>query len=186
MKKLSTQKGFTLVEMIISLAIFTVVALVAVGALIKVMDANRKSISLKTTINNLNFALEAMTREIRVGKDYKNISSGSDSWTITFQSSEMYGSGASRCRLKYGYKYDGAAQTFLKAKQTTCTDSLGTSPSEYFPLISPEIKITTALVDVDNTNQPKVFLYIKGSSSSKAKDKTEFAVQTTISQRLPK
>jgi prepilin-type N-terminal cleavage/methylation domain-containing protein len=45
--KKSLQKGFTLIEMIISLAIFTVVALVAVGALVKVMDANRKSINLK-------------------------------------------------------------------------------------------------------------------------------------------
>lgn len=67
---LNNQKGFTLLEMIISLAIFTIVAVVAVGALLKILDANRKSLTLKTAINNINFALESMSREMRVGRVY--------------------------------------------------------------------------------------------------------------------
>ena len=77
-KRISSQKkiagGFTLVEMIVSVAIFTIVAFVAVGALLKVIDANKKSQSLKTSINNLNFALESLSREMRVGSNYTCIS----------------------------------------------------------------------------------------------------------------
>jgi len=43
-----------------------------------------------------------------------------------------------------------------------------------------------SIIKTDNTNQPKIFLYLKGASGVKEKDKSEFAIQTTISQRLPK
>jgi prepilin-type N-terminal cleavage/methylation domain-containing protein len=56
-QNISFKKGFTLIEMIVSLGIFTIVALISIGALVRITDANKKSITLKTTINNLNFAL---------------------------------------------------------------------------------------------------------------------------------
>ncbi len=56
--------------MIVSIGLFTIVALVAVGALLKIIDANKKAHTLETSINNLNFALEAMSREMRVGSNY--------------------------------------------------------------------------------------------------------------------
>ncbi len=62
--------GFTLVEMMVSLAIFAVVSVVAAGALIKIMDANKKAQSIQSAITNLNFALETMSRELRNGSKY--------------------------------------------------------------------------------------------------------------------
>lgn len=56
--------------MMVSIAIFAIVAVVAIGALLKIVDANKKAQSLETSINNLNFVLDSMTREIRVGSNY--------------------------------------------------------------------------------------------------------------------
>ena len=188
----SKQKGFTLVEMIVSLAIFTIVALVAVGALVKVMDANKKSISLKTSINNLNFALESMTREMRVGRNYtcygvlpstldkNDCDTRSGTWYLAFNSSKD-GLGGS-CKLIYIYKYDN--NTIYKAEQTSCSENIASLV--FYPLISPDIIISNYILKTDNSYQPRVFLYIKGSSGVKEKYKTEFSLQTTISQRLPK
>jgi prepilin-type N-terminal cleavage/methylation domain-containing protein len=64
-------RGFTLVEMIVSVALFGIVMLVAVGALLSVVAANRQSQAIKTVINNLNFALESMSRNIRTGSNYR-------------------------------------------------------------------------------------------------------------------
>lgn len=64
------QHGFTLVEIIVSMAIFIVVAVVALGALLKIIDANKKSESIKSLVTNLNFALDSMARDIRVGSHY--------------------------------------------------------------------------------------------------------------------
>ena len=192
MINLSKQKGFTLVEMIVSLAIFTIVALVAVGALVKVMDANKKSISLKTSINNLNFALESMTREMRVGRNdtcsgslpmtlnKNNCEMNSGTWYLAFNSSKDGPSGS--CKLIYIYKYDN--NTIYKAEQTLCNVPI--AESDFYPLISPDIIISNYILKTDNSDQPRVFLYIKGSSGVKEKYKTEFSLQTTISQRLPK
>lgn len=70
MKCKKLQHGFTLVEIIVSIAIFIVVAVVALGALLKIIDANKKSESIKSVVTNLNFALDSMARDIRVGSHY--------------------------------------------------------------------------------------------------------------------
>lgn len=70
MNKKSTIGGFTLVEIIVSLAIFTVVSVVAVGALLKIVSANKKAQSIQNAITNLNFALESISREMRSGSKY--------------------------------------------------------------------------------------------------------------------
>jgi prepilin-type N-terminal cleavage/methylation domain-containing protein len=68
--KIKKQSGFTLVEMIVALAIFIIVAVVAVGALTKVTGLNRRAQTLQSSMNSLGFALEAMSRELRVGDTY--------------------------------------------------------------------------------------------------------------------
>src|SRR3989344_1570356 len=111
-------KGFTLLEMIVSITIFTVVALVAVGALLKVVDANKKAQSLKSTINNLNFALDSMSREMRVGSNYfcsETCNGSSGNWTVSFESSKP--SGVPGCGLPFAYKFDGI--TLKKAEGTS-------------------------------------------------------------------
>ncbi|HEY9583747.1 MAG TPA: type II secretion system protein [Candidatus Paceibacterota bacterium] len=185
------KKGFTLIEIIVSLAIFTIVALIAVGALLRIMDANKKSITLKTTINNMNFALESISREMRVGSNYYCSSSipGSldnlsndcshikdSSWTVAFNSSKTSTVGGD-CNLIYAYRYED--YTLKKAQQTDCTSSL-----DFTPLISPDISIDSTIIKVDNTSQPRVFLLLKGHNGEREREKTTFVLQTTISQRI--
>jgi prepilin-type N-terminal cleavage/methylation domain-containing protein len=76
MKKQNAQSGFSLIEMLVSIAIFMVVAVIAVTALLKIVDASKKSQTLQDTVNNINFAMDSITRELRVGKDYTPDSSG--------------------------------------------------------------------------------------------------------------
>ncbi|MES2216744.1 MAG: type II secretion system protein, partial [Patescibacteria group bacterium] len=67
MKKLHTQKAFTLVEMIVALGIFSIVAVVALGALVKILSVNQKAQTLHQAMTNLNFSLESISRELRTG-----------------------------------------------------------------------------------------------------------------------
>ncbi len=125
----SKQKGFTLVEMIVSIAIFTIVAVIAVGALLKIVDANKKAQSLKTTINNVNFLFEAISREMRVGSRYRcapsfpsalpaqeltptacDLSFAPNStwlnWSLAFHSSKTYPkAGGGTCNLVHIYHF---------------------------------------------------------------------------------
>ncbi|MES3030885.1 MAG: type II secretion system protein [Patescibacteria group bacterium] len=204
----NTQKGFTLVEMIVSLAIFTIVALVAVGALLKITDANKKSQTLKTAINNLNFALESMSREMRVGEDYNcmiNVVSPSvdlqsfseeeceipqeDDWLIAFKSSEKMDRevGDGECTLIHAYWYTPItddAYTIKKAVQTSCEQG-PLVDADFQELLSPDIRITDSRlkVDIADYTPQKAFFWLKGYAGVRERERTEFEIQTSISER---
>ena len=66
----SKNRGFTLVELIVAVGLFTVVMFIATGALLSVVALNKKAQAQQSAINNLNFALENMARSIRTGSNY--------------------------------------------------------------------------------------------------------------------
>lgn len=192
--------------MIVSLGIFTIVALISIGALVRITDANKKSITLKTTINNLNFALESLSREMRVGGEYHCTSGSGQSitnpgllnenfhqsvanscpngltgnWTISFKSTKKSGAYPNDCNLIYSYSYYKDEGTIKKAEQSTC----GGSVSEFNDLISRDIIITDTIVNVNVADQPKAFFWFKGYSGVREKERTSFEVQTSVSQRI--
>mgnify|MGYP006304102875 CR=1 FL=1 len=66
----STAAGFTLIEIIISLAVFSVVITMAVGALLILIGTSDLLRGEQSVMTNLTFAVDSMTREIRTGTDY--------------------------------------------------------------------------------------------------------------------
>src|SRR3989344_8318173 len=66
----SGKGGFTLIEMIVSIALFAVVMTVAVGALLSLTGANKKAQALQSVMNNLNISVDSMVRNIRMGREY--------------------------------------------------------------------------------------------------------------------
>ncbi len=63
-------RGFTLIEMLVSVAIFTTVMVIALGALLSLSEADRKAEVLNSAINNLSFGMEGMSRSLRTGHSY--------------------------------------------------------------------------------------------------------------------
>src|SRR3989344_1790694 len=62
--------GFTLVEKIVAMGIFAAVALMTVGALLQLVDAQRKAFSVQGTYDNLRFSLETIVKDLRTGGFY--------------------------------------------------------------------------------------------------------------------
>lgn len=58
------QKGFTLVELMVSLSLFTVVVLASTGAVFVINNAAHQVDAMRSVLDNLNFALDSMTRTI--------------------------------------------------------------------------------------------------------------------------
>ena len=63
-------RGFTLVELMVAVSIFSVVAIVASVALLNMINVQEKTAALRAVNDNVNFALELMMREIRTGTQY--------------------------------------------------------------------------------------------------------------------
>lgn len=196
------QKGFTLVEMIVSLAIFSIVAVVALGALVNIISANKKAQSLQASITNLNFALETMSREMRVGSKYHCYTSSnmsislplsfrscnlSTNTQIAFESSIKLpdGSGGT-CNAVIAYRFSRVSgkYTLSKAQQKDCNQALGNS--NFVPLISPkDVTVTDIRTQVTNATYPMVFVKISGYSGVRERERSDFDVQMAVSTRSP-
>lgn len=72
MKKnsLPSKKGFTLIEMIVSIGLFTIILFIASSAFLAVLNADRKSRATRIALDNLNLSLEDMSRRIKTGTTY--------------------------------------------------------------------------------------------------------------------
>lgn len=205
------KKGFTLVEMIVSLAIFSIVATVALGALVSIVSANKKAQTLQSTITNLNFALESLSREMRVGGKYhcennqvgtfnpgsslSPLSCDADANNfLAFESSrKITGPSATTCFAVIAYKFELNTATadpndyiLSRAEQESCNDTLGSAGSiPFIPIISPEdVRITNFAIQVTNNTYPLAFIMISGYTGVRDREKTEFTVQTAVSPRL--
>ncbi len=206
----TAKSGFTLVEMIVSLACLSIVAVVAHGALTKIVSANRKAQTLQTSITNLNFALDAMSRELRTGRSYmceeNNGSLGyqgedladdpcpggfsrdaSVDAILAFRSSKVLTRGAGEpCPAAYAYRFkynDSENYTLEKAVQTEC--GTGIEDSDFKPLLDQNLTISGYYMRVDTSGDyPLLTLRISGYAGLKEREKTYFNIQTSVAPHV--
>lgn len=70
MKNQGSNRGFTLVEIMVALSIFSIVALAVVNAFITADRINKKAQAMKTVVDNLHFALSGMAFNLKQGGSY--------------------------------------------------------------------------------------------------------------------
>ena len=71
--------GFTLIELMISTTLFTIVMMMGVGSLVVSSNFAKAAQKLRVTVDNVNFAMESMTRELRTGTFYYCLATGGGS-----------------------------------------------------------------------------------------------------------
>ena len=182
--KTSSDAGFTLIEMMVAVSIFAVVMTVSAGSLLTIIDANNKSQSLKSVMNNLNFALENMSRNIRVGTLY-NIESGINSPGCTggthMEFTPRGGGDSIIYKLEQHDLYPNDLAKFQIEKSID-------GGSSFLTISSPEIVIEHLCfygegLDPSDQIQPRVLITSRGYAGQKEKIRTSFNLQTTVSQR---
>ena len=178
-----TKNGFTLIELMVSLTIFTFVMVIISGAVASVFDANQKSKTLRSVMDNLNSTMESMTRTIRFGTNYH---CGPElAFFPKTVPLDCGGSGSSEMTV---LSPSGAVVTFaLSGGRITRT--IG---AETLFLTSPDVNITTLAFRVygslpyAGTNdllQPRVIIVMAGNVGVKASTRTAFSLETTVSQK---
>lgn len=75
-KESKGEQGFTLIEAMVSIAIFTIVMVIGISALLNVNSTNKKSQNLRSIIDNLNFTMEDMSRNFKLGSEYHCVTAG--------------------------------------------------------------------------------------------------------------
>lgn len=70
--------GYTLLELIVSVGLFSLVMLIVLSAYLTLIHLDRKARATTDVMTNLTFVVESMTREIRTGRDYKCNTTGTN------------------------------------------------------------------------------------------------------------
>lgn len=190
-----TESGYTIVELVVAVGLFTVVVLVSSSAFLGVVVSNRKTLAARTAIDNLNSAIESMTRTIKTGSAYHCGTSGilSDPLDCPLGASSM---AIERQKGNPTVLSDqiiyriGPAGT-CGAGQICFSDDGGTN---YLALTAPFPELSLEKLQFQvygsvpepliTSKQPLVVIIIKGTAGT-GTAKTTFNVQTSVSQRLP-
>lgn len=170
------RRGFTLVEMLVAVALFVIIAFISIGAILTIFSANKKSQTSKTVVDNLNYTIENMVRNVRFGSSYHcgtgtpytsvaNCSAGSNFLAVRSNGSTII------------YRQNGSVMQYS-----------GNGGTSYQDLTPPDVVITYVrfyVFGTDNTDtvQPYVVAVIRGYVGSRPTTQTVFSLETIMSQR---
>ena len=196
------EEGFTLVELLVSLAIFSIVVVASLGAMLTIADTNRKVQKTRAVLDNLSLSIESMSRNLRLGNSYhcEKISpvshnvptnnlhvqqdcSAAGGWGDFIAFEDQYGNLADN--NDQGYYYLDSNPASLNYGAIMYKRYSGSGP---VPLTSNDLKVQSLRFYVTGitpgTQQPKVIISISGITEvGKAKEPVEINIQTTVSQR---
>lgn len=189
--KNSRINGFSLIEVLVSLSIFTIVMTISVGSLMVLIAANAKAQNTQSVLTNISYALDSMTREMRTGSDYfcgqeydlpvddtgaqtQDCTDGGVAFSFN-EGGESLTSEASSPRI--AYRLSGAS----------IERRLGNGG--WIAVTSPDIEVTelrfySSGTTRGDTESPTVTLYLKGVAGEDDGSQGTFNIQTTVVQQL--
>jgi len=171
------KKGFTLTELLVSVAIFSLIVGGASGVFISTIRTQRKALSNQELLSQTSYLIEYMSRSLRMAK--KDIDGTCISSKLNYDITRS-GQG-----IKF-MNYNGVCQEFYFSGTQLKEEKGGAM----FDLTSDSLKVESFNIgpqdswDQWDNEQPRIsfFLKIKGAGE-KAELQPEIQIQTTISQR---
>lgn len=165
------RRGFTLVEMTVSLGLFTIIMFIATSAFLSIVNTDRKSRSVRIAVDNLNIALEDMSRRIKTGSTYNcGGGAGTNNCPSPGQSSFAFTEQDEVTRTVYTWSSNAI---WRGAERITSTE---------ITITNLKFIVSGSAVGVADNQQPMVVIVIDGSLGSGA-TASSFKIQTTVTQR---
>ena len=191
-------KGFTLIEMLVSLALYTIVAVIAVGTLLVLIGGNSQSTGDQAVVTSLSYALDSMTRDIRTGTQYY-CGTAAQATSSAILNSTTTVRNCSTPSAGFSFRESGTSTTNGKSNNRIAYYYLanqlwrqvGANPAE--AMLGDDIKVTAVNFFTSGASplhispfgeiyQPTVTIIIDAIAVSTSNPRP-FTIQTTITQR---
>lgn len=186
-----------LVEIMVSLSIFAIVAVSSAGALLSIIDANAKAQTIKAVMDNLSVAVENISRTMRIGTDFQcfTVSPSNQESAHNAQGSSLNsvcGPGTNgivfmpqdAANSSDNVRYYLAQTTVNGVTTGTIRRYRGTTETD---LTAPEVNINSIKFHIlgagTTDGQPRIFIIINGTAGKTTQTQSIFNIQTTVSQR---
>ena len=176
------RNGFTLIELMVSISIFMMIMLVAMSSLFVALDASKRARALRYAMDNVNFAMDSMSRSLRMGTNY-SCGHSKNNLNEGFEKSGCPSGGENKIAfisqdgntIYYGIKTGSNGNGIIERcnESSVCAD-----------MTSSDVDIKQLEFEVDNINiQPRVAIYLKGVVMMDNGKEVSFSIQTLASQR---
>lgn len=182
--------AFSLIEIMVSVALFSVVMVISVGSLLIMIDANRKAQALQSVMNNLNFALESMVRNARVGTDFHCVPGVSITPPSDIETPRDCEEGGALFAFEgqFGTSGDSTDQIVYRVNGTQLERSTDGGGS-FIAVTAPEVVIDTLTFYVrgaprGDERQPHMVVTIQGRAGVNERSQTKFNLQGGATQRV--
>ena len=174
------KKSFTLIELLIVVAVFSIITEAIVGVFAMVLYSQRKILEEQEILNQISYAIEYMGRSIRMAKK-DDLSIGGVSKDCLSGFKTNYES-PSPSEIKFR-NYHNQCQRFYLDGGKIAMETIDENVSTTLYLTSPKLKITSLKFNIlgqEQTDeiQPRVTIFLEVEKGGR-----KFQFQTTVSQR---
>lgn len=179
----SGKKGFTLIEMLVAMAIFSTVMGIITGIFIMGIRQQKMALDHQIVLDQTSYALEYMSRALRFAK--KQLAGDPVCLSQSGLNVETTGGGLGIKFINH-LQEDDCQEFFLESNQIKYRRKIGQPEENTLPLTSNKLEVTSFKFDLageyqDDDLQPRITISseIKSAGASGQSQK----IQTSISQR---
>jgi len=198
MSDVSKNRGFTIIEMLVSVGIFAIVMTVGMGSLIAVIRAGGAAQASQALTSDLSFELDGMSRKIRTGYSYYCADDVEDSNSLYLSTIDCVSTGGASAIAftdgetgnRMAYRFDATTLSIQQRIDEYDSDSKTYTEGSWFSISSEQTQIESLTFIVENTEsapddevQPVIRILIKGKSGEASAAESSFFIQTSVSSR---
>lgn len=168
-RKAKSQKGYSLIELLVAMGLFSIVVSIMASMFMASLRGQQKAFTAQNIADNMRYAMEIMSKEIRMGSDF-NLVSATD---LRFKSNMPNRNGAT-------------VEFTLTGGQILFDDDIANAPA-LTAITSTNISVTglNFVLYPSGTTQPRVLISAQASSVGTAADaSSSINLETVVAPRI--
>ena len=190
---MATKNAYTLIEVLVAVGLFTIVIAAPTGFFVSSIKGQQKALASQEVLDEVSYALEYMSRSLRMAKKEMNCTSKLEPTTCVCLETSGYG-------VNYELTHEGKGIKFTNYRNQCQEFFLDVNDNrlkevkdggEAIPLSSNELEVVSFKMGPQDSwgqndnKQPKITLFLeaKGVESARPELQPKIQIQTTISQR---